>query len=375
MLMTRTRRLSNSQAQDGFASLVIAIVLVLVLSLMTVGFAQLMQREQRQALDKQLSSQAYYAAESGVNDAAKAINDGYTATKNQCDNSLASVDPNHNQPAAALADLANNNVGSSTAAKYTCLLINPTPSGIVYNPVSTTDSTVVEIEGVDSLGNPKAIHTLTISWQDANGNTTFPTSCSSFPPAGSGAGEWSYTGLLRFQLIPIASLSRTNLINNTYTSFFCPRRGDTRSWVDAPYASAVGLANSGPVVAASCTKDPATRTDRKPYFCNAQITGLGALNEAAFFLDMRSLYGATAVSIAIYGSDGSPATATQLSIAGAQTLVDSTGKAQDVLRRIQVRIPAKNGYDIPDGTHGDLCKQLQLAPSDSNSSGICPLAP
>jgi hypothetical protein len=56
-----------------------------------------------------------------------------------------------------------------------------------------------------------------------------------------------------------------------------------------------------------------------------------------------------------------------LNLKGAQTLVDSTGKAQDVLRRIQVRIPTNNGYDIPDGTHADICKQYDLEPASTTS--------
>ncbi len=74
----------QTSKQDGFASIVIAIIMVIVLSLITVGFAQLMRTEQRSALDKQLSSQAYYAAETGVNDAAKALNAGYAGVKTNC---------------------------------------------------------------------------------------------------------------------------------------------------------------------------------------------------------------------------------------------------------------------------------------------------
>ena len=57
---------------------------------------------------------------------------------------------------------------------------------------------------------------------------------------------------------------------------------------------------------------------------------------------------------------------TQLHIAKAQILVDSTGKAQDVLKRIQVRIPAHNTFAMPDdGTEAmsSICKQLQLTPA------------
>ena len=55
--------------EEGFASIVIALILIIVLSLLTIGFAQLARREQQTALSKQLANQAQYAAESGINDA------------------------------------------------------------------------------------------------------------------------------------------------------------------------------------------------------------------------------------------------------------------------------------------------------------------
>src|ERR1039458_10050844 len=83
-MLMQARLTKIKDDQSGFASIVIASVIILVLSLITVGFAQLMQREQRSALDRQLSSQAYYAAESGINDAVSAINSGFNVAKSTC---------------------------------------------------------------------------------------------------------------------------------------------------------------------------------------------------------------------------------------------------------------------------------------------------
>ena len=57
------------QSESGIVSLMMTLVIMLVISLIVIGIAQLSRREQRQALDNQLSTQAFYAAESGVNDA------------------------------------------------------------------------------------------------------------------------------------------------------------------------------------------------------------------------------------------------------------------------------------------------------------------
>src|SRR6185312_12285926 len=210
----------RSHPQAGFASLIIAIVLVLVLSLITVGFAQLMRREQKSALDKHLSSEAYYAAESGVNDAAKAINDGYTASKTTCD-------INQDQPGGVVTAQPGSNYllhpvisGSSTSGvSYPCLLINPLPTTLEYGAVDQVNSKVVYITGIDptdpSGTTPIPIKSLNISWQDVNGGQTLaPAGQTTFLPS-TGPGSWnSATGVLRISLTPLVSgfIDRASLV-------------------------------------------------------------------------------------------------------------------------------------------------------------------
>ena len=74
----RTSILTND---NGFAPLIITIIVVIILSLLTVGFVSLIRNNQKNALNQQLNNDAYYAAETGVNDAIKAIDSGYTSSK------------------------------------------------------------------------------------------------------------------------------------------------------------------------------------------------------------------------------------------------------------------------------------------------------
>jgi hypothetical protein len=330
--------------QDGFAALVIAIVLVLVLSLITVGFAELMRHEERSALDKQLSSQAYYAAESGINDATKAINDGFKGSKTSCG------------PDNTVPDLADNTVkfsnGSNpTNASYPCLLINPAPPNLHYDPIGTTVSRTAEFTAIDSADQPAAVTSIKISWQDSGSNTSFAPDCNSFKTTA----NWPYIGMLRAQLIPIAnsSLDRASLTNAAFTGFLCPNSGSLNS--NADYGSSIGPNNAGVIIYGNCS------TSATPLNCNATISGL-PVNQSTFFLNLRSLYAPTTVSVTAYNGG------TALRLKGAQTLIDSTGKAQDVLRRVQVRVSSNNGFDIPDGTHADICKQFDLDPSTTTSA-------
>lgn len=365
---------SKLQADEqGFASIVIAIVLILILSLITVGFAQLMQREQREALDKQLSSQAYYAAESGINDATQAINAGFFQTN---PTAKTTCGPITNGPGSAY--FSSNAIGTNTGASYPCLTVNPTPLDLQYGSIGTVASKVFEMQGINPADDvtPVNISTIELSWQDAGGSTSFAGNCNAFYPAAAPSGTtWNFTGLLRAELIPINDLSRTGLINNTYTGFLCPNQASAPGTLGASdYSSNLGN-NSGTIVTGNCnasnpSNSPQTSPPAKtPLYCNAEITGLGGLDESTFFLALRSIYSPTTVTVTAYDSGGS-----QLAITDAQTLVDSTGKAQDVLRRIQARIPTYNNYDYASfdlESTGSICKQLQLTPS-SNDGPVCP---
>ncbi len=351
--------------QEGFAAIVIAIIMVLVLSLTTVGFAQLMQREQRNALDKQLSSQAYYAAETGVNDAAKAINSGYNVAKTTC-GPLSTTDTT---PGATwLAGPTANVVNDNTDASYTCLLINPTPSSLEYNLNDTSQPRYAELTGVNSAATTqiKQIASLVVSWEDSANNTSFvPNTSYNFTTAS----NWTYAGMLKVALTPLTSngIDRAKLIRESYTAFLFPNRSANAGVLNNySYANSVGK-DGGAILNGNC--HTGNSSGNTPRDCNVRITDLGS---ASLLLILTPIYRGSNVTITAYGTDG-----TKLSIANAQTLVDSTGKAHDVLRRIQVRIPTQNSYDVPNGTSAQqaLCKQVQLTDTNatSGSPSDCPI--
>ncbi len=355
MLMQGSRT-KIARNQQGFASLVIAMVIILVLSLITLGFAQLMRQEQRSALDRHLSSQAYYAAEAGINDAAKAINDGYADTKADCDPLPTPGTPD------ATSSLTNSDVGN--ASSYTCLLIDPAPFTLDYGAIDFDQSNSMLISGADPTDPaiPVAINDLVISWQDSGAGNTFI-------PAGGGnvfypINSWpASTTVLKIGLTPLNSVSitRENLIARTYTAFLYPKSGSAATnlatWPSSTYVGNTGV-DSGVIVDGKCN------TASKPRFCNVRITGLDKVD---YLLNLRSMaYGKSRVTIEAYGVSG-----TRIRIKNAQTLVDSTGKAADVLRRVQVRIPTRNTYQHTDyglEVKAGICKQLKLYPSSTGFS-------
>lgn len=345
----------------GFASIIIAITLVIITSLITIGFARLANTEQEQVTNRQLSNQAYYAAESGINDAAKALNEGFTAKKEKC-GPLQPSDPGYSSPGGTA--LRNNNVDATPAGapdapvEWTCLLIDPAPSTLEYSPVGTVTPKLFRFSGVAANGTtPVSVNRLTFSWQDADpANTRFRSgsgiSNSAFPPLSS----WNSVGMLRITITPLSVLDRTALKNRTYTAYLYPT---TAASTTVNYNPAANV--SGQILNGGCST---TVTASKPRFCTASVNMPSLPASEKYLVSLRSIYSKTNVSVSI--NSGSARAF------GAQAKVDSTGRSQDVLKRLQVRIPARNEYYYPGfaaEASGDICKDLGVYPGYANGCG------
>lgn len=59
--------------QEGMVAIITTMVIMVVVTLVVSSFALIVRREQQQSLDRQLSTQAFYAAESGISAAYDAL--------------------------------------------------------------------------------------------------------------------------------------------------------------------------------------------------------------------------------------------------------------------------------------------------------------
>lgn len=311
--------------QSGVVSFIVTIVLVIILALITTSFALLTRREQRRSLDRQLSTQAYYAAESGVN----------SAVANLDSISGSNCNPG---PLASNSDLGD-------GSKYTCVLVNKSPKSLEYSAVKTDESTIVLIDNASA-------DKLEISWQasDQTSATTFAPSSFVLPQTkiNNTTSNWK-AGILRATLMPIPinpaadPITRTNLINQSATFFLYPQAGGTNS-------VALGSSQNGQLVSGNCSNA------NTPRLCKVLITGLSASNK--YYLRLTSVYKNSNVSIKAYDSSNN-----ELVLPGVQAVIDSTGKASDILRRVQVRVPLGNSYYYPEfaiETKESICKELNV---------------
>lgn len=339
--------------ENGMVSLIVTMVIMVVLSITVIGFAQLMRREQRQVLDRQLNTQAFYAAESGVNDAAaKLKTDPTYSTKDDC--SKWTKDGNTNY-----VDDTNHLIS------YSCLMIDPNPTTLEYTNIGTDQSQIIPIDVSDVDSSPlKELH---ISWQDTS-LTDDMSECNSGTfvpvPSFSAAGAWptNCPGILRIDLvrIPISgNFDRNWLIDNTATAFLYPTQdGGSASITPVIPDLGYGFKNQGRIIAVNCSNWGALEYENQ---CKASFLNLDSTTYK-YYLRIKSIYKPSVVSIAAKAVDG-----VLMNFHGAQAIVDSTGKANDVLKRIQVRVSAfvVNGYypEYDIDSLGSICKRYSYAPA------------
>src|ERR1044072_6757095 len=129
--------------QNGMAAIIVTMVTMVVISLIVLGFATISRREQSETLDQQLSTQAFYAAETGVEDAKNVITAAIRAgkaipSKTDCDtNTVSGYTPSYPIGAGTVLNSANG-VSSS------CLLVDPVPDSLEFDGIGT-DNVVVPI--------------------------------------------------------------------------------------------------------------------------------------------------------------------------------------------------------------------------------------
>ncbi len=342
--------------EEGIVSIVITLIIMIILSLIVTGFAQLARREQREALDRQLSAQANYAAESGINafiDVLPNINVDLSPKRESCDQNVsfkAPIDQNKNPFDAASAQLGQSGSNSS----YTCLLYDTKPETLIGS-VSTDSVFTVPLSTQTSDGLSANLQNLTLSWvNNANGSSAIRN--------GAVAGQFpnkttwgsNNVGALRVDLIPLGVLSQDTLDSATKTFILYP----VSSGQKTKDKNDIGR---GDVIGVQCSNE-----------CKFTVTNLDKPN---YILRVKSLY--TPSKVTINSNSAIDGTGTPNKFVNAQVEVDSTGKATDVLKRIKVRLPfnPKKPTDIAVGVRPDyvlssnetICKKMELTASDADS--------
>jgi len=325
--------------ENGMVSFMVTIIMILVITLIVLGFSQVTRRNQREALDRQLSSEAFYAAESGINVTTHTIQQLVNApggatlqAKNSCAN---------NYDGTPIRPLD----GATGAVTYTCVLVNPSPRDIRVDP-TTARSVVTPIFSDQALGN------LTFQWSKQTGATD--TSCSGTYQLTASTAWKCGEGVLRVDLMKVpagGSLNSTTLSTNTVTLFLTPFGNTPNQTIQ------FGTATTSYVVTATggtCSTA-----------CKATVV-LPA-GGTQYYARLSMAYRTSSSDTIITGNNGAA------TFSKVQAVVDVTGKAQDELRRIQARVnltPTADADTIPlnaVASSESICKVYSFSDPDNDS--------
>jgi len=334
---------SVATSESGMISILTTMVLMIVISLVVLGFAQISRRNQRESLDRQLSTQAFYAAESGVNDVRQLI-EAATNSGNAISDKVSCSDTGTGGFYTTLTTKAD--LDAANNVRYSCVTVNTAPSVLRYSDVGTT-SLIVPM--TSASGTP--FSAIGLNWQTKQGTSTPTSGCPTAPNnVFTPNASWSCGyGVLRFDLVPTAGngLTADSLRNATMTVFAVPLSSGGATTIAYPAASPASTSNSNTLVGVKCTNSN----------CSLQVTGL---SQTSYSMRISSVYQDAALQITPTDASGNP-----LKVSGAQVVIDSTGKAQDVLRRIQVNVPVRNNSnnqlsDFALQTTDSICKRFSV---------------
>lgn len=360
----------KKQQENGFVAIIVASILMVIMTLITIGFTQIMQREQRQALDRQLSTQAYYAAESAINDFYVALQASYADPDNYSFPNKEKTNCSTDEfPAIDGGRLD----GEGGDISYTCLQYDLDPETIELNngSIETDQSKVIPIRLSDNSGG-NTIQQITLGWEHQDGifGLAGETICgpdqNNFPSSRPESVPIMRVDLLRLPRSGSGQpIIQQELIDETLNLYLSPKSGCGVNTTN--FSEHNEPAEKGKIIQVNCASNPTNTTNRQ---CQLEINiDLEPRRTDRYVMRLRSIY---ANANATISARDTLTIGGRTELIGAQVLVDATGKANDVVRRVQVRLQAierrETEYSIPEPVFQAMegfCKVLTVTPPGS----------
>lgn len=388
----------STHRQAGAVSLFVVIFSMLLITVITVSFLRLMIADQRQATDNDLSQSAYDSAQAGVEDAKRALLryqqacmddpsdcDALSATlsTNECNaglrahNVVKSGDEsggNGLQTGEIKVQQSENGGDATFDQAYTCVTMQLETKDYVGS-LSAGQSQLVPLVGDADFS------TVTIKWYSKedissdDGSLILP-AVSTNPFTEQSSWNINTPSALRAQLIQFGdsfTLSDFDIVNsssesNANTVFLYPTgEAGATSGVFTGLDTRKPNANGDPGVKTPRAVQCQTSLSAGGYACSMSLrlpTPIGGGDRTAF-LRLTPFYNATHYQVILSNGVPSPSGANTVLFKDVQPIIDSTGRANDVFRRVQSRVNLFNtDFPYPDATidiTGNFCKNFGVS--------------
>lgn len=358
--------------QQGAVSLFIVIFTALLITIITVSFMQLMVRDQRQAMYSDLSDSAYDSAVAGVEDAKRALlvqQDCVGDSSTKCENVRRAINAHECSTLSTVLGTdgtVTQSVGDEKLEQaYTCVKITENTEDYLGSIDSDSAAKLIPLRGTGSFNK------ITVSWAlSKNGGTiTLPDAgVISLPQKGS---DWpeSRPALMRVQLINgQGSFKLEQLDSSGYsnTLFLYPSKGGTVE------SASMDFALDGRRDAARGEPQPVQCHEDVPsgaYACKVTLAiGRTVQPGDQAFLNLMALYNATDYRIELVNDTA------RVPFAGVQPEVDSTGRANDLFRRVVSRVELNNTFTYPVAAlevRNNICKNFSITTEPTDYKSNC----
>lgn len=380
----------------GGASIIIVIFSALLMTVITISFAQLMLSDQKQSTANDLSKSAYDSALAGVEDAKRVLllnqkcqQSGLSdaicvaataAIQSEKCNTIPAVIPN--TPNDGKETMVQQSSGSNNLDQaFTCVKITPnTPDYLVrLQGRSHSTSALVPLVGVSSFDKVR------VSWFDSrdygDGSSAELPAVSDpleLPRPGMIPDEWAIKRppLLRSQLVQTGKEFNLQDFDNdsggesnSKTLFLYPHSIGLRAFNFSANIRRSATPINGPH-AVACSKV------FSGYTCTATLDlpnpiGYSANDRANAFLRLTAVYNNANVKVELLNGTN------VVAFRGVQPAVDSTGRASDLFRRVEARIELGSDVAYPEAginVSGSVCKNFTITDNTidyMNSASNC----
>lgn len=390
----------SKQSQSGAVSLFVVIFTALLLTIITISFVQLMIRDQRQATASDLSQSAYDSAQAGVEDAKRLLlldqscKNGTAAPSVNCTFVASALAPESGGLQSACDTLAKSGLVSETngetliqqttsdnAAKldqaYTCVKI-ATDTADYLGQLENDESTIIPLRG------DKPFSQVELSWFSAQDLSSTNNLTIGFPSTGGSVTlprvgvKWAANNpaLMRAQLMQFGDnfkLSDFDDGADASTLFLYPLALGPADQTTMSFSLDARKSPANAPRAVDCR----TSLAGGGYACKAIIqlpdpTNGSAANRTAY-LRLSAIYNKAHFQIKLLDSAGG-----DVKLSGVQPEVDSTGRANDLFRRVVARVELRGDIAYPDAEIdllGNLCKNFTVTSTTAGYSASSTCTP
>lgn len=350
--------------QRGAVSLFIVIFTALLVTTITISFMQLMVKDQKQAMNSDLSESAYDSAVAGVEDAKRALlmqQDCIGQSSQKCSDIRTAMDSGEcttlstifgsGAPSGEMTIMQSEGDRRLEQA-YTCVKVIQDTTDYVGSIDSSTSATLVPLRG------KSAFNKIIISWglSRSGGTVALTTGSRELPEVDASTWPESRPALLRTQLINggnVFKLSNFDATGFSNTLFMYPSTTGTQNSEFALDGRRGAIGGEPQLIACDSVVSSGA------YACSVSIDinpSVVAGSQTAF-LNLMALYNRTDFKIELRDGD------TPVLFSGVQPEVDSTGRANDLFRRVVSRVELNNTFNYPVAeleSRNNICKYFSV---------------